>query len=52
LLHFFVTRPPEECSYTFNDVVAATQALREISTGHEEAAATILSERLASHKRA
>jgi len=30
-------------SYIFNDAVAAAQALREISTGHEEAAAAILS---------
>lgn len=32
-----------ERSYTFNDAVAAAQALREISAGHEEAAAAILS---------
>ena len=31
-----------ECNYTFDDAVAAAQALREISAGHEEAATAIL----------
>ena len=32
-----------ERRFTFDDAVAAAQALREISAGHEEAAAAILS---------
>jgi hypothetical protein len=31
-----------ERKYTFDDAVAAAEALREISAGHEEAAAAIL----------
>lgn len=36
------TNPTMNHRYTFDDAVAAVQALREISAGHAEAAAAIL----------
>jgi hypothetical protein len=34
--------PPWSAKYTFDDALAAAEALREISAGHEEAAAAVL----------